>query len=380
MISEATTRVLLARSGGRCAICYRDLFASGITWKQVPLGERAHVVGRSTGKKSPRGDDPLPVGDRDEADNLMLLCGTCHDDLDDPANLDVLTVERLRTLKRAHEAWIEQILSVPPDNATTVLRMPGIIGSAGVHIDRSTAAATVLASNRIARFPLSPDRTGLEIDLRRVADPAPGNEEYYAACVRQIDQFFDRQFGPAVEDGNIQHVSVFALARWPLLVHLGARLGDKIITDVYQKHRATDQWLWPAHGEDNRFVVDVDAVDDADEAVLVMSLSAAVRTREIPPAIAGHTTYRVTVAGGRTPHYDVIATPDALKSAERAWRDVLADIEQHRKHVCRLHVIGAAPLSACITLGRALTRGVHPTLVLYDRLEDGTYHPALEVH
>ncbi|MBI4933146.1 MAG: SAVED domain-containing protein, partial [Actinobacteria bacterium] len=250
------------RSGGRCAICYRDLFASEITWKQVPLGERAHLVGRSTGKRSPRGGDSLPVGDRDEAGNLMLLCGTCHDDLDDPANLDVLTVERLRMLKRAHETWVEQVLSVPQDNMTTVLRMPGIIGSAGVHIDRSTAAASVLASNRIARFPLSPDRTGLEIDLRRVADPNPGNEDYYATCVRQIDQFFDRQFGPAVEDGTIQHVSVFALARWPLLVHLGARLGDKIITDVYQKHRATDQWVWPAGGEDNRFVVDTDAGDD----------------------------------------------------------------------------------------------------------------------
>ncbi|MBI4884831.1 MAG: SAVED domain-containing protein, partial [Actinobacteria bacterium] len=119
---------------------------------------------------------------------------------------------------------------------------------------------------------------------------------------------------------------------------------------------------------------------DAEEAVLVMSLSAAVHKREIPPVLAGHTMYRVTVAGGLTPHYDVIGTPDALKSAERALRDVMADIEQHRKHVRRLHVIGAAPLSACIALGRALTRGVHPTLVLYDRLEDGTYHPALEVH
>lgn len=103
MITEATTRVLWVRSGGRCAVCYRDLLVSGVTWRQVPLGERAHIVGRSTGSKSPRGDDPLPVDDRDAADNLMLLCGVCHDDLDDPANLDVLTVERLRALKHAHE-------------------------------------------------------------------------------------------------------------------------------------------------------------------------------------------------------------------------------------------------------------------------------------
>lgn len=379
MISEGTTRVLWVRSGGRCAVCYRELLVSGITWRQVPLGERAHIVGRSTGKKSPRGEDPLPVEDRDAADNLLLLCGLCHDDLDDPANLDALTVERLRTLKRAHESRIEQVLAIPPDNSTVVLRMPGIIGAAGVHIDRSTAATAVLGANRTARFPFGPDRTGLEIDLRRVTAPDSGNAQYYADCSRQIDQFFDRQFLPAVADGSIQHLSVFALARWPLLVHLGARLGDKIITDVYQKHRGTDQWSWPESGEDNRFTVDTHVGDDADEAVLVMSLSAAVHVREVPTELAGRTTYRVVVDGGITPHYDVIGTPDALRSAERAWRDVFADIEQNRKHVRRLHVIGAAPVSACVALGRALTRGVHPTLVLYDRRDDGTYHPALEV-
>jgi electron transfer flavoprotein alpha/beta subunit len=59
---------------------------------------------------------------------------------------------------------------------------------------------------------------------------------------------------------------------------------------------------------------------------------------------------------------------------------VFADIELNRKHVRRLHVIGAAPVSACVALGRAMTRGVHPALVLYDRRDDGTYHPALEVN
>ena len=379
MITEGTTRTLWVRSGGRCAICYRDLLMSGITWKRVPLGERAHIVGRSTGNKSPRGDDPLTVEDRDAADNLMLLCGVCHDDLDDPANLDVLTVERLRALKHAHESRIEQILAVPPDSYTVVLRMPGIVGTAGVHIDRSAAAAAVLAANRIARFPFGPDRTGLEIDLRRVAEPNSANAQYYSECQRQIDQFFDRQFLPAVADGSVQHLSVFALARWPLLVHLGARLGDKIVTDVYQKHRGTDQWSWPVSGQDNRFIVETTIGDDADEAVLVMSLSAAVHPREVPRELVGRTMYRVIV-DGVTPHYDVIGTPDSLRSAERAWRDVLADIEQNRKYVRRLHVIGAAPVSACVALGRAMTRGVHPTLVLYDRRDDGTYHPALEVN
>jgi hypothetical protein len=379
MISEATTRLLLVRSGGRCAVCYRDLFTSGITWKPVSLGERAHIVGRSTSERSPRGDHPMPTPARDEVGNLMLACGTCHDDLDLSVNLDVLTVERLRAIKQAHESRIEQLLSIPPANTTTVLRMQGSIGDAGVHVDRSVAAATVLQANRFAQFPLSPDRSGLEIDLRRVAEPHAGNGGYYAACTKIIDQFFVRQFGPAVEDGTIRHLSVFGLARWSLLVYLGAQLGDKLDTDVYQRHRGTEQWSWPPGGHDTRFSWETIQGDDAADAVVVLSLSASVHVAEIPPALAPRTAYHVKPADDVTPHYDVIGTPSALKSAERAFREVLADIEHNRKHVRRLHVLGAAPLSACVSLGRVLTRGVHPHLVLYDRVE-GAYHQALEIH
>ena len=378
MISEGTTRLLLVRSGGRCAICYRDLFASEVTWKAVGLGERAHIVGRSTGERSPRGDDPLPLGSRDEAANLLLLCGTCHDDLDDPTNLDVLTVAQLRSIKDAHESRIEQLLAIPPDNATTVLRMQGNIGDAAVHVDRTAAASAVLGQNRFARFPLSPDRTGLEIDLRRVADPAPGNEDYYASAARIIDGFFSRQFLPAVEDGSIQHLSVFGLARWPLLVYLGASLGDKVGADIYQRHRSIEGWRWPVDGQTTEFTWELTPGDDAEDAVLVLSLSAAVHIGEVPPRFKASATYRIAPADGATPHYDVIASPESLKSAEHALRGVLADVEHHRKQVRRLHVLGAAPLSVCIALGRALTRGVHPTLTLYDRV-DNTYQQALEV-
>lgn len=379
MISESTTRLLLVRSGGRCAVCYRDLMTSPHTWQDVYLGERGHIVGRSTSARSPRGGDPLPPSRRDEVDNLVLLCGLCHDDLDHPANLDELTVQRLLEIKRAHESRIEQLLAVPPSNSTVVLRMQGTIGGSGVHVDRSVAAATVLESNRYAQFPLSLDRTGLEVDLRTVAGPDLGNRGYYASCRQIIDQFFDRQFVPAVEDGSIPHLSVFGLARWPLLVYLGAQIGDKIATDIYQRHRATEAWSWPSGGANTRFVCETIPGEVQEDAVLVLSLSATVHVAEVPPALKGATTYRITPPAEVTPHYDVIGTPDALKSAEFAIRDVLAHIEHHRKHVRRLHVLGAAPLSTCVALGRAVTLGVHPSLVLYDRVE-GTYHPALEIN
>ncbi len=380
MISESTTRQLLVRSGGRCALCYGELLTSEFTQQPVYLGERAHIVGRSTSAGSPRGEHDLPIELRDDPENLLLLCRSCHGEIDTPPNISTFTVERLREAKQRHESRIAQILAVPPGQDTTVLRMQGAIGDSNVALDRSVAASAVLAQGRCARFPLSHDAAGIEIDLRRVPSPDIGSRAYYDACRESIDRVFDRQVAPAVEDGSLRHVSVFALARWPSLVHLGARLGDKLDTDIYQRHRSSESWSWPDDPAEYRFSVEVvaEGISDSD-TVLVLSISAAVHTHEVPRTLEDCPIYRITPDGDFAPHSDVVDSPAALKSAELALRDVLADIEQHHKRAQRLHVLGAAPLSVFVTLGRVANREIHPPLILHDRV-NGQYLPVMEVN
>ena len=379
MMSESTTRQLLVRSGGRCALCYGELLTSAFTKQPVYLGERAHIVGRSTSTGSPRGEHELPIDLRDDPENLLLLCRSCHREIDTPPNIDTFTVERLQEAKQRHENRISQILSVPPGQDTTVLRMQGTIGNSNVALDRSVAASAVLAQGRCARFPLSYDATGIEIDLRRVPSPDIGSREYYDACRESIDRVFDRQVAPAVEDGTLRHVSVFALARWPSLVYLGARLGDKLDVDIYQRHRASESWAWPDHPSEQQFSVETftEGTPDGD-VVLVLSMSAAVHTHEAPKALKNCRLYRITPTDC-APHPDVVDSPAALKSAERALRDILTDIEQHSKTARRLHVLGAAPLSVFVALGRVANREIHPKLILYDRVND-QYLPVMEVN
>lgn len=380
MISEPTTRQLLVRSGGRCALCYRELLTSTFTYKPVYVGQRAHIVGRSTNMRSPRGEHDLPVELRDDPDNLLLACGSCHGEIDASPNLGIFTVEQLRELKQRHERRIAQILAVPPDWGTVVMRMHGTVGDSQVALDRSAAVAAVLAQGRFAHFPLSHDQAGIEIDLRRLPSPRIGSREYYDIARRAIDEVFDRQVAPAVADGSLRHVSVFALARWPLLVYLGSRLGDKLEADIYQRHRASDSWAWPDDAAKIDFSVEVVA-DGApgSDVVLVLSMSAAVHAHEVPEALENCGIYRITPASGCTPHSDVVDSPAALKFAELALRAVLADIEQHHKTAQHLHVLGAAPLSVFVSLGRAINREIHPPLILHDRV-NGQYRPVMEVN
>ncbi|MCQ3808358.1 MAG: SAVED domain-containing protein [Acidimicrobiia bacterium] len=380
MISESTTRQLLVRSGGRCALCYAELLTSEFTREAVYLGERAHIVGRSPSLRSPRGEHDLDIDLRDDLDNLLLACRSCHGEIDAPANLNVFTVEQLRKLKQQHESRIAEILSVPPGLETVLLRMHGTIGESNVVVDRWEAASAVLAQGRCARLPQSHDPTGIEIDLRRQVLPAIGHGDYYDRCRQAIDSAFSRRISPAVEDGSIRHLSVFALARWPLLVHLGALLGDKIGVDIYQRHRATESWAWPDDRVENRFSVEV-AVEGApnSDAVLVLSMSAAVHPHEVPETLKECRTYLLEPHGDGTPHSDVVDSPAALKSAETALRDAMADIEQHHKAAERLHVLGAAPLSVFVALGRVVNREIHPPLILHDRV-NGQYLPVMEIH
>jgi hypothetical protein len=94
-------RMLWARSGNRCAFpqCRIEMAPDG---SQVTLGEMAHIVAKSA--EGPRGDFPLPLEARDDFDNLILLCPTHHNFVDNNP-LD-WPVDRLKLLKHEHEAWV----------------------------------------------------------------------------------------------------------------------------------------------------------------------------------------------------------------------------------------------------------------------------------
>lgn len=96
--STADSRLLWARAAGRCSICRVELVSAG----RALLGEMAHIVARRPA--GARGDDPLPVDQRDAYENLMLLCPNHHTEVDsDAARWPVPLLQRT---KREHEDWV----------------------------------------------------------------------------------------------------------------------------------------------------------------------------------------------------------------------------------------------------------------------------------
>jgi hypothetical protein len=372
------------RSGGRCAFCNVYLLESELTRRPVLLGEVAHNVAASD--TGPRGDATVSAKVRNSADNLLLLCGLHHPDSDKRVQLDVLTTDQLRALKSEHERRVRQATASVGRKRTVLLRMQGHVRGATVDVGLEAATEAVLrSSNRFPELPLSFDRQGVEIDLRHVAGEGRADVTYYHAAAARIDEVVNQRLRPAVESGAVPHLSIFAIARLPLLVYLGSRVDDALTVDVFQRHRTTENWVWPEPADDDpTFTVrrssPVDGADgkNATDAALIINASGTIHRSELPPSTTGLPAYVIELEQG-TPYTDTVRSRVTRDSFEHAIRTMLGQLEQHDKSIRTLHVFAAAPVSLGVTLGRSVGWGIHPRLVVHDRLDDGTYRPALEV-
>ena len=111
-ISRKSIKILWSAAGGRCAfpgcrdrLCYHEAGdASPYT-----LGEMAHICGERRGAN--RHNAQQSEAERDDYQNLILLCPTHHTLIDRKENETTYTVESLHTMKVQHEAWVLERLS-----------------------------------------------------------------------------------------------------------------------------------------------------------------------------------------------------------------------------------------------------------------------------
>lgn len=377
-IPDAQRLAVWVRSGGRCVICNKYLLDGTMTYREVSLGELAHIVGQQQAAGSPRGLHSLAAADRDKADNLMLVCGDQHDEFDDPSTLDVFTVEKLTALKRRHEDRIRHVTGLGEDRSTTVIRMVAPVRGKEVELSRETAAATVIRSaDRFPRFLESYHRHGLEIDLRNLPGEAEAGSDYYRIATARINAAIAK-LNEGIANNDVAHLSVFGFARIPLLVYLGSRIDDTVPTDVYQRHREDESWQWSDTAPAAELALDVVNDVPADEdALLVLNLSGTIQPGEIPARLADMRAYRMSVTN-MTPGPDILRNRASLDAFHAEIRNLFSTMEANAKAVRRLHLLSAIPLSAALILGRTRDPQVHPVLHLYDRTDTG-YEFALEI-
>lgn len=142
-ISLKTHKLLWGRSGNRCAFpnCGRVLAETVTkTYDLSVIGDVAHIIGREVA--APRGNSTLPIAQRDEYDNLLLLCKIHHKIIDDQPG--EYTVEKLKEMKNLHERWVY-------NNLSRTVHNPG-------EVTKARSAAQTLSG--AASLPAEPDVIG----------------------------------------------------------------------------------------------------------------------------------------------------------------------------------------------------------------------------
>ena len=104
-------KTLWGRAAGRCSIpdCRMHLFEDEESAGDPTLvGENCHIVADSD--EGPRANKDMPQAERDAYPNLILCCRNHHKVID--SQTQKYTVEVLKEIKRDHEAWVIENLSV----------------------------------------------------------------------------------------------------------------------------------------------------------------------------------------------------------------------------------------------------------------------------
>ncbi|MEZ5219682.1 MAG: SAVED domain-containing protein, partial [Ilumatobacteraceae bacterium] len=177
-------------------------------------------------------------------------------------------------------------------------------------------------------------------------------------------------------------LAVFGFARIPLLIHLGARLDDKVPAYVFQRQRtdSSNAWRWPDTAGQPPAFEHERLREGSGAVVLIVNLSGSIGPDELPADVLGDSTiYALRPAVPARSGPGVIDSPEALAAFDAAARRFLADVERLHGKPERIALFAAVPVAAAVTLGRVLMPNVSPAWTVYDRDQHGKFFLSLEV-
>jgi hypothetical protein len=355
-------------------LCASYLLGSSYEWGVFSVGQVAHITGATDGPGSPRGESPLTAAERAAPSNLMLLCYPCHRRVD--GDDEHWPREYLLERKNEFEARVRAATDFSSLEQTVVIRMTAPIRGNRPPITNAQVSEGLQA--RQLTFAGEDPRDATERIELQAAEDDPGS---WTTASAQIHRGVDRAVRSLAET-SAESVSVFAFAPIPLLVDLGAAIGTKQTTHVFEPGRRGDRttFRWAEDSPPAVFTTSastVAAATDALDVVVLVSLTAAVQMERAPASLLDLPRFRLDVEGGT--RASVIRSDGDLLSFAAAWRDLLQMIESRCPRVARIHLITAAPIAAAIELGRQRMRDAHPALVVYQLTAAQQYEPVLTI-
>lgn len=359
-VSEKNRLILWTRAGGNCQYsgCNRPLLGDIVSGaEKLNTAYIAHIV--AAAPKGPRGDLVRSHALADDINNLMLLCDT-HHRLIDREDVASHSESRLLEMKAAHEARIAHLTSIDADRATHLLHYAARIGEHDCLVSAEHSRAAVLP----ARYPFGhPLALGLKDSSFSENDSA-----YWQFQRDHLARQFELRVGERLRQGEIRHLSVFAIAPQPLLILLGSLLSDIADVDVRQISREPKGWAWRENWPPITFLNRKAEPQPAVKVALNLGVSARIDDARISNVLGAHVP--VWAIEAESPGNDILGRPQCLAAFRTLLRQTFAAIRLAHGDDAEIHVFPALPVAMAIEVGRVWMPKADLPLILWDERRD----------
>lgn len=349
--SERTLKLLWGRAAGRCAVpnCRIFLYEEETRYDPaVPIGDIAHMAAASD--SGPRAQPTIPTTDRDDYDNLILLCKICHARIDGQKN--TYSIEYIQNLKKSHEKWVEASL---PERGRSRTGWSTIVLEDQFPIDTRTFDTA-----------LEPDY--IQGDILRCS--AVGS---WADVISTTRQFVRHAFG-GVDSPNYRF-AVFPLARVSSCLTLGYFLTNRPTTRLFQYHRDHKTWAWPRDAATSE-LVRADFTGElatAREVVFAFHLSAHIDLDRIRRLVTPDCSILQFFVSNPTTGW--LQSEAQLVQLGIVARSVFERALHTHSHAEMWHIFYAGPAPGAVLLGQQLNPTMTPPVQLYEYTHPN-HHPS----
>lgn len=153
------------------------------------------------------------------------------------------------------------------------------------------------------------------------------------------------------------------------MIHLGARVGNKRETALFQLHRPRG-WTWKTDGEAVPFARAKKLRDGDDSRVaLLVNVSGTNGLDRLPSEYARATVYELAPIG-REPDRTLIRKREDLENFRAAYRETIEEIRRAHGDPSEVGLFPAVPIPFAIAMGADLLPKADPTLAVHDWRKD----------
>lgn len=367
-IPESVKIRLWGKAAGRCEYegCNKSLWIDGLTEAEFNTAYIAHIIADSP--NGPRGNAVLSKQLKDDLSNLMLMCDE-HHRLIDKADIEGHPVERLTEMKRIHEERMELLTSIQPNKKSKILMFGANIGQQNICLSRKNVAQAMIPD-------WYPEHTAIELSLKN-SHFKDAEEDYWNIECTNLERQFESKVRPVLQDGSVEHLSIFGLAPQPLLIKLGALLTDIHAAQVYQLHREPPNWIWQNYDQPFEYEL-IRSESFSNPVALNISLSATINNSRITPVLGENVSiWTIRIAH---PSNDYLKSKEQLKLFREKIREAFDTIKAKHGQSSLLHVFPAMPVSVAVELGRVYMPKADMALRIYDQNSTiGGFAPTLDI-